>query len=390
MEQNSDKILSAYALTPDEMKRYARHMTLAEIGEEGQKRLKSAKVLIIGAGGLGSPIGLYLAAAGVGTIGIIDFDKVSYPNLQRQILFSEGDVGGSKVEIAKKRLLEINPNVVVKIYNEKLTYQNAIDIISKYDVVADGSDNFAAKYLLNDACILLGKSLVFGSVLRFEGQASVFNNEKGCYRCLYPEPPDLDDVPSCEEAGVLGVLPGIIGSVQANEVIKIIIGKGNLLTGRLLLLDSLEMRFREMRFERNPDCQVCGKNPVIKTLSEELYNFEVCAPERKDGNLDRDITVEELKKKIDSKEKFSLIDVREPFETRISSIGGELIPINELPYRLDELNKEDEIIVYCRTGHRSHHAVEFLREKAGFKKARNLLGGINLWADKIDNSIQKY
>ena len=387
MEKNK-KIADSNELTSEEIKRYSRHMVLREVGEEGQKKLKSSGVLIVGAGGLGSPIGLYLAAAGVGKIGIIDFDKVSYSNLQRQVLFSDGDVGSSKAEIAKTRLLEINPGIEVKAYNEKLNYKNAIDIISGYDVIADGSDNFSAKYLVNDACALLGKPLVYGSVLRFEGQASVFYTKEGpCYRCLYPEPPE--DMPSCEETGVLGVLPGIIGSVQANEVIKLIIGKGEPLTGRLLMLNSLDMKFREIRFEKNPDCPVCGKNPVIKNLSEELYGFESCAPDD-DNDFKQEITVEELKKKIDNKEKFLLLDVREPIETRISSIGGELIPLNDLPGRINELNRDDEIIIYCRSGHRSHNAVQYLREHAGFKKVRNLLGGINLWAEKIDNSLQKY
>jgi molybdopterin/thiamine biosynthesis adenylyltransferase/rhodanese-related sulfurtransferase len=377
-------------LSNNELKRYARHLVLPEVGEPGQKKLKSAKVLIVGAGGLGSPIGLYLTAAGVGSIGIIDFDSVSFSNLQRQVLFSEDKIGKPKAEIARERILEINSGIEVKAYNEKLTYKNALDIISDYDVVADGSDNFSAKYLINDACVMLGKPLVYGSVLRFEGQASVFYPKEGpCYRCLYPEPPDGGNVLSCEEAGVLGVLPGIIGSIQANEVIKLIIGKGETLAGRLLVLNSLEMKFREIKFKKNPDCPVCGKNPVIKKLTEELYDFESCAP-AEDDNFKSEITVEELKKKIDNKEKFFLLDVREPIETRISSIGGELIPLKELPRRINELSKDDEIIIYCRTGHRSHNAVQFLREQAGFKKVRNLLGGINLWAEKIDNSLQKY
>jgi molybdopterin/thiamine biosynthesis adenylyltransferase/rhodanese-related sulfurtransferase len=377
-------------LSNSELKRYARHLVLPEVGEDGQKKLKSAKVLIIGAGGLGSPLGLYLASAGVGEIGVIDFDNVSFSNLQRQVLFSENKVGKSKAEIAKEHLLEINSGITVKAYNEKLTYKNAPDIIKNYDIVADGSDNFSAKYLVNDACVLLGKPLVYGSVLRFEGQVSVFIPEEGpCYRCLYPEPPDGGNVLTCEEAGVLGALPGIIGSIQANEVIKLIIGKGETLAGRLLVLNSLKMKFREIKFEKNPDCPVCGKNPVIKSLSEELYDFESCTP-AEDENFKSEITVDELKKKIDNKESFFLIDVREPIETRISSIGGELIPLKDLPQRINELNKDEEIIVYCRTGHRSHNAVQFLREKAGFKKVRNLLGGINLWAEKIDNSLQKY
>lgn len=377
-------------LSNNELKRYARHLVLPEVGEEGQKKLKSAKVLIVGAGGLGSPIGLYLAAAGVGTIGIIDFDSVTFSNLQRQVLFSENKIEEPKAEIAKERLLEINSGIEVKAYNEKLSYKNTPGIIKDYDVVADGSDNFSAKYLVNDACVLLSKPLVYGSVLRFEGQVSVYFPEEGpCYRCLFPEPPDGGNVLSCEEAGVLGALPGIIGSIQANEVIKLIIGKGETLSGRLLVLDSLKMKFREIKFGKNPDCPVCSKNPVIKKLTEELYNFESCAP-AENNNFKPEITVEELKKKIDNNEKFFLLDVREPIETRISSIGGELIPLKDLPHRMNELNKDDEIIVYCRTGHRSHNAVQFLREKAGFKKARNLLGGINHWAEKIDNSLQKY
>ena len=377
-------------LRDNEIRRYARHLVLPDVGEEGQKKLKSARVLIVGAGGLGSPLGLYLAAAGIGEIGIIDFDNVSYSNLQRQVLFSENEVGKPKAEIVKEHLLEINSGIKVIAYNEKLTYKNALDIMKNYDVIADGSDNFSAKYLVNDACVLLGKPLVYGSVLRFEGQVSAYIHKEGpCYRCLFPEPPDGGNVLSCEEAGVLGALPGIIGSIQANEVIKLIIGKGETLAGRLLVLDSLKMKFREIKFEKNPDCPVCGRNPVIKKLKEELYYFESCAP-AENNNFKSEITVEELKKKIDNKEKFILLDVREPVETRISTIGGELIPLKDLPHRMNELNKNDEIIVYCRTGHRSHNAVQFLREKAGFKKARNLLGGINLWAEKIDNTMQKY
>ena len=376
-----------------ELRRYVRHLVIPEVGVEGQTKLKASSVLIVGAGGLGSPLGMYLSAAGIGKIGIIDFDSVSYSNLQRQILFSDGDVGMPKAEIVKERLLEINPGIKVKSYNVKLSSENALDIIKEYDAVADGSDNFSAKYLLNDACVLLGKPLVYGSVLKFEGQASVFYAKEGpCYRCLYPELPD--NVPTCEEAGVLGVLPGIIGSIQACEVIKLIIGKGELLTGRLLTLDALEMRFKELKFSKNPDCPVCGKNPEIRSLKKENYDFENCKTDNKTSTMNEngrwEITVEELKRKIDNDEKFTLIDCREPFETRISSIGGELIPINDLPNRIDELNKEEEIIVYCRTGHRSHYAVQYLRDNAGFTKVKNLLGGINLWADKIDNSLQKY
>jgi adenylyltransferase/sulfurtransferase len=383
-------------LSDVELRRYARHIIIPEIGVEGQTILKKGSILIVGAGGLGSPLGMYLAAAGIGKIGIVDFDNVSYSNLQRQILYSEGDVKQSKAEIAKERLLEINPAIEVVSYNVKLSAENAIEIIKDYDAVADGSDNFSTKYLVNDACVLLNKPLVYGSVLRFEGQVSVFDSKTGpCYRCLYPEPPA--DVPSCEDAGVLGVLPGIIGSIQANEVIKLILGKGDLLKGRLLMLDSLQMKFKELRFSKNPECSVCGKNPLITKLDKNLYEDEFCSPEKSESrensmseNGKWEITVEELKQKIDNNEKFLLIDCREPFETRISSIGGKLIPINDFPDRVDELNKEEEIIVYCRTGHRSHYAVEYLRDKAGFTNVKNLLGGINDWAEKIDNSLPKY
>ena len=385
-------------LDTKELERYSRHLVIPEVGLEGQAKLKSAKVLIIGAGGLGSPIAIYLAAAGVGKIGLVDFDKVNYSNLQRQILFSETDIGRPKVEAAKERLNAINPGVEIKTYNLKLTAQNALEIINEYDIAADGSDNFSSRYLVNDACVLLGKPLVSGSVLRFEGQVSFFYAKEGpCYRCLFPESPEPDSVPSCEEAGVLGVLPGIIGSIQANEVIKFIIGKGELLKGRLLTLNALDMRFKELRFEKNPHCPVCGENPVIK----ELMNYdEYCSAGEPhlDGisaakNISKnewEISVDELKKKMDMKEKFYLLDVREPFESRISTIGGHIIPINDLPKRIDELNKDEDIVVYCRTGHRSSIAVKYLKDDAGFKNVKNLTGGINEWADKIDRSIIKY
>jgi sulfur-carrier protein adenylyltransferase/sulfurtransferase len=393
--RDDNKYMVKVELSESELRRYARHLVIPEIGVEGQTLLKQASVLIAGAGGLGSPLGMYLAAAGVGKIGIADFDNISFSNLQRQVLFSDGDKGHSKAEIAKERLLEINPGIEIHSHNIKLSAENALDIVKEYNVIADGTDNFAAKYLLNDACVLLGKPLVYGSVLKFEGQAAVFDSKIGpCYRCLYPEPPD--NVPSCDEAGVMGVLPGIIGSIQANEVIKIIIGKGKLLTGRLLMLNSLDMKFKELSFDKNPHCTVCGENPEIKSLKKENYIFENCdygneAVKQLDSQHDEwEITVGELKKKIDNKEKFTLIDCREPFETKISSIGGDLIPINDLPDRINEFNKEEEIIIYCRTGHRSHYAVQYLRDNAGFTKVKNLLGGINDWADKIDNSLPKY
>jgi molybdopterin/thiamine biosynthesis adenylyltransferase/rhodanese-related sulfurtransferase len=382
-----------------ELERYSRHLVIPEVGLEGQAKLRSAKVLIAGAGGLGSPIAMYLAAAGVGNIGIIDFDTVSFSNLQRQVLFSEADLGKPKVEIAKQRLNGINKEINVKTYNFKLTAQNALEIISGYDIVADGSDNFSTRYLINDACVFLGKPLVSGSVLRFEGQVSFFDPKEGpCYRCLYPESPEPGSMPSCEEAGVLGVLPGIIGTIQADEVIKYIIGKGKTLTGRLLTLDALQMKFKEFKFGKNPNCPVCGENPVIR----ELMNYdENCndAEARLDGisasgnsviNNGWEISVEDLKRKMETEDRFYLLDVREPFESRISTIGGHIIPINDLPKRIDELNKDDNIIVYCRTGYRSEYAVKYLRDIAGFPNVKNLKGGINEWADKIDKSIIKY
>jgi adenylyltransferase/sulfurtransferase len=386
-------------LNPKELERYSRHLVIPEVGLEGQAKLSSAKVLIIGAGGLGSPIALYLAAAGVGKIGIVDFDKVSYSNLQRQVLFSESDIGRAKVDVVKERLNSINSGIEVKTYEDKLTAQNALDIIPEYDIVADSSDNFSARYLINDACVLSGKPLVSGSVLRFDGQVSFYYAKDGpCYRCLYPESPEPGTVPSCEEAGVLGVLPGIIGSIQANEVIKYIIGKGELLKGRLLTLNSLEMKFKEFSFVKDLHCPVCGENPVIRELlSYDEYcsnrGQQVNGISKADNtviNNGLEISVQELKQKMDRRDKFYLLDVREPFESRISTIGGHIIPVKDLPDRVDELNKGDEIIVYCRTGHRSGNAAKYLKNIAGFPKVRNLTGGINEWADKIDKSIIKY
>jgi adenylyltransferase/sulfurtransferase len=376
----------------EELERYSRHIVIPEVGLEGQKKLKQAKVLIIGAGGLGSPISMYLAAAGVGNIGIVDFDTVSASNLQRQVLYSSDEVGSSKVDKAKARLLGINNNIEIRTYNVKLTKDNALDIIKDYDIAADGSDNFATRYLVNDACVLLKKPVVYGSILRFDGQVSVFDSSRGpCYRCLYPEPPLPGEVPSCEEGGVLGVLPGIIGSIQANEVIKFIIGKGELLTGRLLMLDALNMSFREIKVYKNDECPVCGDNPTItKLIDYEEFCNNPAAFETEDFKTE--ITVDEVKEKLDAGEKFFLLDVREPFETKIASLGGILIPINSLAGRIDEIlpEKNNEVIVYCRTGNRSHYAAEFLREQHGFTNVKNLLGGIHAWHDRIDSSVVKY
>ncbi len=395
MQKTEQEISTNNELTPREIERYSRHLVIPEVGLEGQQKLKSASVLLIGAGGLGSPMGMYLAAAGVGKIGIVDFDTVSYSNLQRQIIYSTNDVGHPKGELAKDRLHDINPNIEVIVYDTKLTKDNALDIIKDYDIVADGSDNFATRYLVNDACVLLGKPFVSASILRFEGQVSFFNPATGpCYRCLYPEPPNAGDSPSCEEGGVLGVLPGIIGSIQANEVIKYIICKGELLSGRLLLLDALKMKFREVKFEKNPACPACGESPLITELInyEEFCNNNLNNKTNMSDYPNSEITVEEHKKRTDSGEKVFLLDVREQFETEIASIGGYLIPMSELRDRMNELpeNKDEEIIVYCRTGNRSHHAMVFLREEGGYTNVKNLLGGIHAWHDKIDTDVQKY
>lgn len=386
------------SLSDNEMERYSRHLVIPEVGKAGQLKLKKAKVLVIGAGGLGSPISIYLAAAGVGRIGIMDFDVLSYSNLQRQILYSTNDVGHLKTELAKIRLLEVNPNVEITLHNEKLTSANALEILKDYDIIADGTDNFATRYLVNDACVLLGKPFVYGSILRFEGQVTFFDPKNGpCYRCLYSEPPAAGDTPNCADGGVLGVLPGIIGAMQANEVIKFILGKGELLTGRLLLLDALSMKTREVKFKKDPACPVCGENPEITELIdyEEFCNNNFNG-NNKNGDMtehhDWEITVEEYKKRLDSGEEIYLLDIREPHESKIASIGGVLIPMSELPERMSELpeDKNTEIIVYCRTGNRSHHVTLYLKENAGYKNVKNLIGGIYAWHDRIDPAVSKY
>lgn len=386
------------SLSDNEMERYSRHLVIPEVGKAGQLKLKNAKVLVLGAGGLGSPISIYLAAAGVGRIGIMDFDVLSYSNLQRQILYSTNDVGHLKTELAKIRLLEVNPNVEITLHNEKLTSANALEILKDYDIIADGTDNFATRYLVNDACVLLGKPFVYGSILRFEGQVTFFDPKDGpCYRCLYPEPPAAGDTPNCADGGVLGVLPGIIGAMQANEVIKFILGKGELLTGRLLLLDALSMKTREVKFKKDPACPVCGENPEITELIdyEEFCNNNFNG-NNKNGDMtehhDWEITVEEYKKRLDSGEEIYLLDIREPHESKIASIGGVLIPMSELPERMSELpeDKNTEIIVYCRTGNRSHHVTLYLKENAGYKNVKNLIGGIYAWHDRIDPAVSKY
>jgi adenylyltransferase/sulfurtransferase len=372
-----------------EFKRYARHLILPEVGEAGQMKLKSASVLIIGAGGLGSPVALYLAAAGVGRLGLVDFDVVDESNLQRQIIHSTNDVGRSKLESAREKILGINPYVHVETFAMQLTSNNALDIVRDFDIVVDGTDNFPTRYLVNDACVLLNKPNVYGSIFRFEGQASVFAAERGpCYRCLYAEPPPPGLVPSCAEGGVLGVLPGIIGTIQANETIKLILGIGEPLVGRLLLFDGLKMQFRELRLKKNPDCPLCGTHPTITRLIDYESFCGIALPSAQ-TSLGESITVHELKAKLDKGDKPFLLDVRQQGEHNFVNLGGLLIPLNELPQRIHELDVSKEIVVYCHHGTRSAHAVAFLRRE-GFAKAVNLSGGIAEWAGKIDPTMPRY
>jgi sulfur-carrier protein adenylyltransferase/sulfurtransferase len=374
-------------LSQPELLRYARHLSLPEFGPEGQARLKEARVLCVGTGGLGSPLALYLAAAGVGTLGIIDFDVVDYTNLQRQIIHATQDVGRPKVESAQEKIASINPFVKVKVINAKLTSANALEIFREYDIIADGTDNFATRYLVNDACVLTGKRNVFASVFRFEGQASVFADESGpCYRCLYPEPPPPGMVPSCAEGGVLGVLPGLLGIIQATEVIKLICGLGQPLVGRMLLVDALTMRFQELKLRKDPDCPVCGLN---RTVTELIDYDQFCGVRGGEVAMAGDIQPEELKRRRDAGEDLFILDVREPHEYQIANLGGHLIPLNDLPKRIQELDPSREIITHCKMGGRSAQAVDFLRQQ-GFKNVRNLTGGINAWAERIDPKMPRY
>src|SRR5215216_3500202 len=381
----------ALKLSNEEIARYSRHLIMPEVALEGQKQLKAAKVLTVGTGGLGSPLALYLAAAGLGTIGIVDFDVVDASNLQRQIIHGTSDVGRPKVESAYDKIKDINPNVEVRVHEEALTSENALEIFEDYDVIVDGTDNFPTRYLVNDACVLLNKPNVYGSIFRFEGQASVFYAKEGpCYRCLYPEPPPPGLVPSCAEGGVLGVLPGVIGVIQSIETVKLILGKGDSLIGRLLLFDALKMKFRELRLRKNPECPICGENPTIR----ELIDYqEFCGvthqPEINVGS-DFEITPAELRAKMDRGDEFVLVDVREPEEYAICRIpGAKLIPRATRPERLHELSSADEIIVHCRSGVRSGHAVEFMKQ-AGYRKVKNLVGGILRWSDDVDPTVPKY
>src|ERR1700733_15340691 len=379
-------------LNNDEIRRYSRHLILPEVGLAGQKRIKAASVLCIGAGGLGSPIAMYLAAAGMGKIGIVDFDTVDYSNLQRQILHTDADVGKSKAESAKETIRGINPNCEVVIHNTRISSENALDLIRPYDIVVDGTDNFPTRYLTNDACVILKKPNVYGSIFRFEGQASVFAPHLGgprC-RCLVSAPPPPGMVPSCAEGGVLGVLPGIIGCIQAAEILKLALGKGNLLVGRLLLFNALDMKFRELKLRRDPACPVCGDHPTIK----ELIDYEVfCGIEPtpvQNGNPD-EVTVQDMKKALDDpKLGIKVIDIREPFEYDIAHIQNEpLLPMSELQQRFTELDPNTQYYLLCKVGARSHSAVEFLREQ-GFKYVKNVKGGTNAWAREIDPRMPRY
>jgi molybdopterin/thiamine biosynthesis adenylyltransferase/rhodanese-related sulfurtransferase/molybdopterin converting factor small subunit len=380
--------LSADAeLSKAELIRYDRHLILPEVGPEGQKKLKNSSVLCIGAGGLGSPLALYLAAAGVGRIGLVDFDVVDESNLQRQIIHDTSSVGTPKLASAKKRLLALNPHIVVETHEMRLSSANAVELFSKYDVVADGTDNFPTRYLVNDACVLTGKPNAYGSIFRFEGQLSVFAAKDGpCYRCLYPEPPPPGLVPSCAEGGVLGVLPGVIGTMQAIETIKLLLGIGRPLVGRLMLYDALEQSWRTLKVKRNPACPVCGDEPSI-TAPIDYEAF--CGLKEKPVTAIPEITVEELKAKLDKKEAFVLLDVREPHEYEIAKIpGSKLIPLGELDKRAGELDKSRKLIVHCKMGGRSARAVQFLRAQ-GFD-ATNVAGGIHAWSERIDPSVPTY
>jgi adenylyltransferase/sulfurtransferase len=377
-------------LSNDEILRYSRHLIMPEVGMEGQQKLKAAKVLCIGAGGLGSPLALYLGAAGVGTLGIVDFDVVDYTNLQRQIIHTTEDVGRKKLDSAAEKVKAINPFLNVRTFETKLTSANALELFRDFDIIADGTDNFPTRYLVNDACVLTGKPNVYGSIFRFEGQASVFATEEGpCYRCLYPEPPPPGLVPSCAEGGVLGILPGLVGVIQATETIKLILGAGDSLAGRLLLIDALGMKFRELKLRKNPDCPACGTHRTITKLIDYEEFCGIRGQEEPAGNDVPAITVEDLKKKLDAKADVFVLDVREPHEYQICNLKGYLIPVGDLPKRVSELDSSREIIAYCRSGVRSAKAVNFLR-RSGFKKVYNLTGGILAWADRIDPNMPKY
>jgi adenylyltransferase/sulfurtransferase len=377
-------------LNNDEILRYSRHLIMPEVGMEGQLKIKAAKVLCIGAGGLGSPLALYLGAVGVGTLGIVDFDVVDYTNLQRQIIHSTADVGRKKLDSAADKLKAINPFINIRKFDTRLSSDNAIELFKEFDIIADGTDNFPTRYLVNDACVITGKPNVYGSIFRFEGQASIFATEGGpCYRCLYPEPPPPGLVPSCAEGGVLGILPGLVGIIQATEVIKLILGIGDPLIGRLLLIDALGMSFRQLKLRKNPDCPVCGKNPTITELIDYEQFCGIRGEEAPVETVGGEMEVEELKRRLDAGDDIYVLDVREPHEYQIANIGGHLIPLGDLPNRINELDTSREIVAHCKSGGRSGKAVTFLRQ-AGFKKVHNLAGGITAWAERIDPKMPKY
>jgi sulfur-carrier protein adenylyltransferase/sulfurtransferase len=382
-------------LNHEEVKRYSRHLIMPEVGMAGQKKLKAASVLLIGTGGLGSPLALYLAAAGVGRIGLVDYDVVDYSNLQRQVIHGTSSVGRLKIERAADRLRDVNPHIQIDTYNVLLTSENALELFEPYDIIVDGTDNFPTRYLVNDACVLLGKPNVYGSIFRFEGQASIFYAKEGpCYRCLFPEPPPPGLVPSCAEGGVLGVLPGTIGAIQATETIKLILGVGENLVGRLLLYDALHMTFDFVKLRKNPRCPVCGENPTVTELID--YELFCGMPQNDHAPTEAEatvpfISVDEVKAKLDSEQDFILLDVREPHEWEISDIDQAThhIPKSKVLERLGELDTTRELIVYCKTGNRSADITKLLREH-GYSRARNMAGGINAWAQKIDDNLPVY
>src|SRR5438477_2361202 len=380
-------------LTNDEIKRYSRHLIMPEVGVDGQRKLKAGSVLCIGAGGLGSPAAMYLAAAGVGRIGIVDFDVVDFSNLQRQLLHGTSDVGRSKLESAKDRLRDLNPHIEIDTYETTVTSDNALDLFKPYDVILDGTDNFPTRYLVNDACVLAGKPNAYGSIFRFEGQASVFATKEGpCYRCLYPEPPPPGLVPSCAEGGVLGVLPGIIGVIQATEAIKLIAGIGEPLIGRFLIYDALKMRFRELKLKKDKDCPVCGTHPTVTKLIDydQFCGIHPAEPEPVAVNNATELTSLELKARLDRGDKVTIVDVREPNELQINRIQGSLhIPLGDIPKRYNELDPDSEYVMQCKSGVRSGKAADFLRS-VGFKRVLNLKGGILGWIDQVDPSQPKY
>ncbi len=377
-------------LSNEEISRFSRHLILPEVGMEGQLKLKQAKVLLVGTGGLGAPLGLYLAAAGIGKIGLVDFDVVDVSNLQRQVIHGTKDIGRKKIDSAAETMLDINPHLEIVKHEVPLTSENALDIVKQYDIVADGTDNFPTRYLVNDACVLLGKPNVYGSIFRFEGQSSIFATEDGpCYRCLYPEPPPPGLVPSCAEGGVLGILPGVVGLIQATEVVKLILGKGTTLNGRLMLYDALNMKFRELKLRRNPECP-SGKCSVVKGLIDYQQFCGVPAAPAAPVASAGDLEPSDVKQMIDSGEDFILVDVREAHEYQIASIPkATLIPLGQLPNRLSELPRDARIVCHCKSGVRSGKAVDLLKQN-GYTRVSNMKGGILAWSDKVDPSMAKY